>query len=287
MCSIRAGMLFGLVTLACTTLASAQGPPAEVPGAAPAADTDGPKLEFRFTPGVWLPRATGDARLGGSGDLQFKGPIDLRSQETTFVLDVDVVLNDTWLFHFDGFDFDTSGGGVSSEGFSWGNVAIAPGDSFTSSFDYTSIAAEVGYTFLRPYADEPNGGIEFAAIGGVRYLDLDQQVTRIEPTTRTSDKGDGTWIGPYAGLQFDVEYRPDPGTLPFRAGRLFANVGFGPAFGGDGGTFWHIRTALSIEFDEHLAVLFGWRLSGANVEDGRYEYNGSLQGIFVAGTIQF
>ena len=248
-------------------------------------DNAGPRLEFRVTPGLWLVRATGDASLGsGAPTLDLDTTLDLRSQESTFVLDVDVVLNDKWLFHVDGFDFDTAGGGTFSSTAQWGDVSLSPGDDFRSTFEFSSITGEVGYAFLKPYKDNHRGGIQFSAIGGVRLLKLEQSLT--EPGVASSS-GDGTWFGPYAGLQFDLWYKPDPGTLPFQRAYGWANVGFGPAFGGDGGTFWHVRTGLSFDVNEHFALLFGFRLAGADVEDGDYQFNGSLQGMFLAFTVQF
>ena len=50
---------------------------------------------------------------------------------------------------------------------------------------------------------------------------------------------------------------------------------------------WHARVGLTHYFNRNIGVYFGFRLVDFNVENGDYELEGGLQGLFIAATVRF
>lgn len=254
-------------------------------------------LEVSFLPGVWLPRLVGSVALGG-GEIQVNHEFELNKNSATLNLELAVRKNETWEIWFGGYDFsvDTSGAFLGN-GQTFGSLMLNSGTPYTSRLAMTSVATDISIAVWRPYADGHsrhsadnrawNGrystDLRFCPQFGMRYIDVDQQVT----TAAGTATGGGEWLAVYAGLLLELDYRP-PERVPWLAMfRMQASFAAGPALGGDGGLMWQVRAGFTVQFTETWGVMIGYRLVEINADNGPYTFNGGLQGLFLAGSLQF
>jgi hypothetical protein len=253
-------------------------------------------VQFILTPGVWLPRLNGEASLGSAAAvaiIDLDQMLELDDSEPIFRGELTVRIDDYWQVRADGFDFSTDSAGTFLSFAEFGEVTLRPGDRYRASVDLTSAAIEAGadlFTVVGDAAPDRPGreaDLRFAPRLGLRYVGLEQSLQRVggEREELSSD-----WLAVYAGLEMRLRYEPAGGVagLPFaRAMRLEAGGGIGPAFGGDGGFMWQIRAGATIEVSPNVGLTFGYRLTELDVEDGDWEFDAGLQGLFLAATLRF
>lgn len=271
--------------------------PQEPPPAQPA-PAAAQKLDVDFLVGVWLPRLGGTSSLGGSASLDLAEDYDLDGMENAFNAEMTIRKGEDYDLLLGGFDFSTDALAAFAVAGSFGPVVIAPGDAVQSSFDITSVNAELGLNIWRPYTKTPelvekyenraaDGGytadLRLSPLLGVRFIDASQTVTDL--TTATAATGEGEWLALYGGFQMTCDWRPDLSWV--RLFRLQGSAALGPAFGGDGGFMWQVRAGLTYHPTENFGIMFGYRVLELNVENEGWDLDGGLQGLFLAGSIRF
>lgn len=281
--------------------------PATAPDAAPIPEPCA--LEFTFTPGVWIPRLGGHAKLGPSSaaaaphkDLSFEDDFDLDDTEFLFSGDASLRIGSLHEVSLSGFAFSTE----SSETFAggspaaFGDVTLAPGDAFSSSIDINSFAADLTFWTwnpvhtARPEATLRQTDLRFGPSIGLRYVGIDQDLSLdgvAGPAGRAGGSGD--WIAPEAGIQLQMRtYLKD--TFPLvRAFEIDGGLTVGPAVSVGGGGRAEIGGVVSLKaimtayFTDNFGVSFGYRLFGMDAESRDYEFDGSLEGLFFGAAIRF
>ncbi len=270
-----------------------QGPPVAV---------SRPSVEVAVTSGIWAPRLGGKARLGPSASAE---RIDLADQfglddtEATFNFELTVRKQEIWDLVLGGFHFSTDST-VSFRGSSdFGPLSLDDGDTVRTSFEISSFSVELHVGMWRPYAGDdgapPNprhltrdgrfiADLRFTPQFGMRYLDIDQTVEEVGVGVVQTG---GEWVAVYAGMGFELQYRPE-NRLPW-LDMLEGEASFalGPALGGDGGFMWQVRGGLTLHFTDHFGLMVGYRLVELDLEVDDYELTGGLQGLFFAGEIRF
>ena len=261
-----------------------------------------PAFEVAMTPGVWLPRLGGKARLGPSASAQRIDLADrfgLHGTEATFNLELTVRKQEIWELVLGGFHFSTdstvSFGGNSA----FGSLSLDDGDTVRTSFEISSFSAELHVGMWRPYAGDRDAppdprhltgdgrlvaDLRFMPQFGMRYIDVDQTVEEVGVGVVQTG---GEWVAVYGGMGFELQYRPE-NRLPW-LDMLEGEAGFalGPVLGGDGGFMWQVRGGLTLHFTDHFGLMVGYRLVELDVEVDDYELTGGLQGLFFAGEIRF
>jgi hypothetical protein len=221
-------------------------------------------LGFTLTPGLWIPRAKGEATLAFSGagaaatQFDLAQNFQLRSMERTFLPEIALRKGEMWEMHLSGFDFSTVSSGVMNLAGAFGELNFQPGDPFRASFDMMSVAGELRIGVYRPYgsASENNRNsdgrlrVDFrvAPILGIRYVEVDHHVEQLTMggSIAGREQAGGAWVVPYAGLRLDVTYRPGGEFGFIRMIRIEAGAALGPALGGDGGFAWQAYLMLTV-----------------------------------------
>ncbi|MHC4447782.1 MAG: hypothetical protein ACYSXF_08395 [Planctomycetota bacterium] len=261
-----------------------------------------PALEFKLTPGVWMPRLGGEVKLGSSpaaANIDLGGQLDLDDWEPTFNAELTIRKREVWQVRLGGFDFETSSSGTFVGNSDFGSLSLSNGDPFSATFEITSFFVEVDVALWRPYADKPGArpdpenitsdgryvaDLRFSPRFGIQYLDVDQTLVQ---TGVGREAVGGEWVGVYGGLNVELQYRPVSLTRFLEMIALEGGVALGPALGGDGGIIWTVRGGLTTSITKNFGLMVGYRLVELDVEDGDYELDGGLQGLFFAGSLQF
>jgi len=262
------------------------------PGAEPALREAGvvDGLEISFTPGVWLTRVAGDAALGGGAAINVDEQLGLDDLEAVFNAELELRKASRWGLRLSGLDLDTDSSGAFVGPGSFGSIVLSDGQSFDSMFSLTSIALEAclpGWT-LCPHGIDVEGEIDSCAklriepTLGVRYLDIDHALR----SGALEETGEGEWLAPMAGLDLSVSFQPEDFPLLHEL-VVHAGLAAGPALGGDGGVVTQVRAGVIWNLTPNLGAQVGYRLLGADVEHDSYSFDGSLQGLFLAGVIRF
>lgn len=261
-------------------------------------DLDG-SLHFTLTLGAWLPRLDGNVTLGsaatGTPGQRFELAQDFRLDDTeaTVLPELAIRKRDIWEMHFSGFMFSTSASGFMNRDRSFGDMNFVSGDRFHHELDLISAAGEMRFGLFRAYTAQREDNrradgsarvdFRFAPLIGLRFVEVDHAAQFEDMTERTG----GTWMIPYGGFRMELSYFPD-GALPLvRMLRLEAGAALGPALGGDGGFAWKVRAGLTWGITENVGLMFGYRLLELEVENGPYEFNGGLQGLYLAASLRF
>ncbi len=250
-------------------------------------------FEFRVLAGPWFARARGKTSLAGSGGavrpLDLKPELNLGSSETIFDGEIDIT-RDRWRITLGAFTFDTSGGGdFEGPAATFGPVNLTSGDAYLSDFEMDSFSFDVQYEYPLvtgpPISDgRPRVEMTLNPLIGWRYVDVEMALTEVGGAS--VDTG-GSWGAPMFGVGVDMRYRPD-GRIPLLDEfRMHASVAAGPALGGDGGSAWQVRGGVTLQFHPNVGVLVGYRLTEVDVENDGFDFDGGLQGLFIAASIQF
>jgi hypothetical protein len=264
---------------------------------APPAALDSPgvmeQLEITFTPGVWLTRVGGDATLGSGGTkIELDEQLELDDYEAAFNAELELRKASRWGLRLSGFDLETDSSGAFIGTGTFGSIALSDGQFVESEFRLTSIALEACLPAWRLHprsrkdvelpASRPRAALDLEPTLGVRYLDIDQSLL----AGSVEETGEGEWIAPMAGADLRVSFRPEEVPLLDEL-VVHAGCAFGPALGGDGGVVAQVRAGVIWNFSPNIGALVGYRLLGADVEQDGYEFDGSLQGLFLAAVIRF
>jgi hypothetical protein len=249
-------------------------------------------FQFTFTPGVWLTRLNADTTLGPGGTtISVQDSLDLDRTEVAFGAELAIVKNDTWRLAFSGVGFSAEGSGSFVGNAQFGGVTINDGDPYTASFDFTTIAGEFGFWLTEPYVRSRRAGpteqrlrIRAGALLGVRYIDLDQVIS---VDGIGSQKAEGEWLVPYGGLQLEMSYDTFDGFPLMDEFLISAGGVFGPALGGDGGTMAWFHAGITFQFTPNIGAGLEYRLIYLAVENGEYEFDGGLQGLFFFAALRF
>jgi hypothetical protein len=257
---------------------------------------EGTAIEFTFTPGVWLPRLGGNARLGSTWfarSIDLDEELELDGFEAVPRGELMLRADDFWQWRLSGFDFSTDADGTFRSYGQFGDVMLWPGDRYRASVDMTSVALEMGadiFTVVDAAADDETRGevdFRFTPRVGLRYVRVEQT---LEAVGWGREDLTGDWVAIFGGLEMRLRYEPEGGLGGLAIGRalqLEAGGVIGPAFGGDGGFLWAIRAGATVEFTPNVGFMFGYRLLELQVEEGDWEFNAGLQGLFLAATIRF
>lgn len=261
-----------------------------------------PALDFKLTTGVWMPRLGGEVKLGpfsAAANIDLGDQLDLDDLEPTFNAELTIRKREVWQVRLGGFDFETSSSGMFVGNTDFGSLSLSNGDPFSATFKITSFFVEVDVAMSRPYADKPgarpdpenitpNGryvaDLRFSPRFGIQYLDVDQT---LEQTGVGRESVGGEWVAVYGGLNVELQYHPVSLTRLIEMIVLEGGVALGPALGGDGGIIWTVRAGLTASITKNFGLMVGYRLVELDVEDGDYELDGGLQGLFFAGSLQF
>jgi hypothetical protein len=250
----------------------------------PAIGIDPPRLTFKFTPTIWMPRLLGDSgfrpgRLSDTDDDQ-----SLRDQEATFVAELRVDDRNGRRYRFSGFDFSVDDRSTARSFFTFGSVSISPGDDFKAEFEMTSVAGEIVLPWLERTSADGGSGIRFSPLFGARIIDFRNKVEEIGVAEQEATS---VWVAPYAGLELEI-FNAGPDLIPWvQRIRLHAVAAVGPALGGDNGSITDVRAMFQVDLTDSLAAHFGFKLIWLDAEDDDFEFDGSLQGIFLGASWRF
>lgn len=256
-------------------------------------------LEFKLQVGVWLPRLGGESSLGAGGEsgvkLSYESGRELDDQEPTFNVELAIVKDRFWEVHLSGFDFSTDGAFTwagSSRAF--GTLSLDGGDEVEGSVDLFSLAAELNLAVWKPLdhrQDNFNSNgertIDFRIKPGVavRYVSVEES---LEIDGEGREEGEGDWFGVMGSIGVDLRWLPENRPAWFHSLEVSGALAAGPAFGGDGGFMWQVRAGVTANFTPNLGVTFGYRLLWVDAEgDDDYEFDGTLQGLFLSAAVQF
>ncbi|MCA9291985.1 MAG: hypothetical protein KDA25_12705 [Phycisphaerales bacterium] len=252
-------------------------------------------LEFRLVAGVWLPRAGGSTMLGaGAAPFDIDADAGIDSLEASPNVEFTIGRRERWALTFSGFDFSTDGTGpYTGPATSFGAATLTPGTTVRGSLDLASYGVDLAFAYWRPFATARANvtaerrfvtDLRISPVVGVRWIDVDLSLTDAGATTGS---GAGEWLGLYAGLQADFQYRPE-GAVPWLdMFEIEAGAGFGPALGGDGGSMWQVRAGVTWHVTPNVGAMLGYRLLELDVEDQDFTFDAGLQGLFLAASIRF
>lgn len=276
-------------------LAHGQDQPASTPATpAPIADPAAPKPStwtLKLDPMVWWVSPAGDLKLpaqsataGNSVDLS---TIDLDTPEFSPAGAAALYVED-FRFSFFGSAYSRDATGTSASAFQLGDVQIGVGDDFDVSFDLGYYELTAGYRFLHHNwgessanpADCADVSIDLYGLLGGRVYDLD-----IGFASGGNSSGTDQFFGDViAGVRAEFTIIRD----------FSINV---QASGGGMGDSDRSSYSFDIQvFGEwrpwqNVGFLFGWRHTQFNFEDGegpeKFEYDGSVAGVFAGMTIRF
>ena len=254
-----------------------------------------PDWKVRLTAGAWMARLGTHAELDNDAGirLDLDRDLDLRDLQATFNAELDIRLNECFDLHLSGFSFSTDSSGTFEGVGAFGDVTLSNGDRFRSSFDMTSVNGEVRLALYRPLTGEKlprnsdqrrRAELRFGPLLGARYLDVDHTVEHVGVSR---DRGSGQWLAIHGGAHFEIMFRPELDTPWFDRFSLDAAASAGPVLGGDGGFAWQVQTSFRVYFNDYASLLVGYRMVDMSAEDGSYEFEGGVQGLFVGGSVGF
>ncbi len=252
-------------------------------------------LDVELVTGAWLARLGGEVILG-EGNAPFRIDRTIRNDELepTPLAELSILDDEgfvAWRLH--GFDFSSESSGAATRAFDFGSLAFAAGDPYETRIDFTSAGLEGvihRWTAIDPAASEGPGlgrgdaRLDLSVLGGVRWIAVDQRVTR--PGTGT-ESPDADWLAAYAAARVEFTWAPDGGFVVGERFRITAEYGIGPGLNAGGGSIWQVRAGAELEVTPNLRGFFGYRLLELDLEDGDWTFDSGLQGLFVGATLQF
>ncbi len=258
-------------------------------------------LHMELRGGAWFPRLHGNVTPGsGATEFNFETDLQLDSSEATPLFELHFRWQD-WSAVLSAFSFDTSADATLGVPVALGSVVPA-GTLIHSAIGIDSGALEIKYDFYRPFADrvlpwrdrEANVGnvntagdyiadLRLGPTAGVRYLDVDQSY---EPVGFARVENSATSIAAMGGVDLTLDLRP--GTIPL-VERLEVQGGIagGWAFGDAEGFLWQVRAGLTLFLTPNFGVSAGYRLLELDTEADDFDFQGSMQGFYLGGSVGF
>jgi len=260
-------------------------------------------ISFNIHLGIWQARPGGDFALAASpmgNELFIDEDLQLDNSESIFNVELTVRKGPDWFVRGSGFAMDTtrsaSFGALNPTPSSatFGALTLDPGDTVISSLEITSVGVDIGRTMYRPLADgripgnvnrfgRPIADLRLGPTLGLRVADIETRITEVGVGT---DGASMTAAALMIGANLEFVYEPDQPIVGFI--RSFSIEGFGgagPAFGG--GLVFQIGAGITGMITPNFGAYFGYRLLEFRVEDGPFEFDAGLQGLFVGGRVTF
>ena len=236
--------------------------------------------------GAWIPRLEGQVGLDAAEPtIRLGADLDLDGIETSLNGEFELRRPDRWRLLVSGFDFSATDRGTAGRTLPFGSLDLAPSDAYVTTLDFTSVATEVSWTARAPYDRAAGTNLHIDPLVGVRLIDIDHRLTDV--AAGTTDTGRGEWGVLYGGLEVNAEWHPADQLGALRSLRLDGRVAVGVAVGGDGGEALQIGAGIAVDLSAPLHLYFGYRLLELDVKHGGYEFDAGLQGLFLAGAIDF
>lgn len=242
---------------------------------------------LRFIPRIWFVAPSGNVELpsGGAGqqlelnDLNLDntriaplGQIDFRSQK--------------WLVTMSGMHTKVNGlGAAGPGGFQLGNTPVAAGQTFSSSFEYTTLQGGIGYQLFaynlvdQTYEDKGDTRIRFYAIGGARLHDIQVSIERPGVAGTRSDQ---------SHTAFEVMAAARTEIVIVNNFTIDLDMSIS---GLDRSSTFDISVAFGYRPIENISAQIGYRNFHTKITSdsgpGEFRYKGSLAGLFAGVTIEF
>lgn len=275
---------------------------------AAAAVEAGPRWTLRVEPAVWFlgpagtvklpdgaaPTVTGGPKGGGVGIQSLDGgnaeefdlrDVDIDTPEASLAGEIHLGRGD-WRFLLRMVDFAGDQETDARAAGTVGGFVYADGDVIETSLDYAQFEFEVAYSFAKRSMSPYEGGYKlhsnFELIGGVRVIDVDWEL--VNTTGGDSAGASETFVEPLGGVrltmelyeEFDIDVQVTAGGMPFGDK---STITVDAMVGGVWRPF------------ENFGVQVGYRFTGLNMtsesDEGDYEWDGSMAGLYTGVVIQF
>jgi hypothetical protein len=201
-----------------------------------------------------------------SGDLQFPGAG--RDELTLESLNAD-----SWMVSLSGFGFSSERSATSTFTASVGPLAIAPGDRLTTSLEFQSAQALLGY---RLFAQSAPDWLRLRALAGLTVHSIDASIASGAVTVQADQLALEVTGGAMVSVNFIPELDAD----------LWLTAG-----GGADSLSFDLATAFTYRPLPWLNIHAGYRFMAVNIEDGsgtqRFRWDGSLAGLFFGLGVRF
>lgn len=273
--------------------ADTPGATTEPPASAPApswprlADPDSWTLQVQ--PRLWYVSPAGKLALPSTTAQSQKVRIenfDLDSPQVSAFGEI-ALRGGPWRFAFSGAHYSEERSTTAGGAFQIGSAAVAAGNLLNSRFEYSTAQLSVAYRLYEHDFSAADGSpgrtvLRLDPLLGVRFHDVDIEVTRVTPTVVTS-RADPFYAEIYAGARaelqvirdFSIDLELSAGGLPVEDSIYSVDVAVGFT--------WRPVEALGVQI--------GWRQLLVSMEEDeglqKFEYDGTLAGLYAGLTIRF
>lgn len=290
------GAASALLIALCAGVAQAQDNPPEPPAEQPVPEShnDTPRTpsrwQLRLEPSIWYMGVGGELKMPGTPANVEKIDVDdlgFDSPRLTPHAQAELRLDDLWRISLRGFAFSGDRDAQLGSATQIGTIAFNAGDTVSASLDYTSIEAQVGYTFHRYTSagatsdGRPDLTFDAEAFAGLRAIDLDWRISRVGGGSQQSDN---LYLEPIVGAQAMLRFNERFGV------RLLVDVGGMPL--GDTSSFTgDVLAGFTYEPTPNIGVQIGYRSAFFSLSDGdgadEFEYDGAHQGLLFGLVLAF
>ncbi len=274
-----------------SVLAQPAGDPGGDPGGGPGGERGG-ELEMNealvldrahrwtvsFEPSIWVPALQGDIGVGGSAVFDV-GAIDLDKNEATPFGRFTIRSSDLTI-EFSGFSFNSDQSATANQPITIAGTGVATGGGVSYDLTQTSFELTVGY----------------------RVWSVPVGIHNPDPNRRTDDLE--IWVDGYAGVRgFDIDL---DFSTPATAGQGIEDIhaivgvglnmdlpeGFGLRFsadagGGANGSSFDLTFSFDYEIVDHVSAQIGYRYLRTDLQDGGFNYDVALAGLFASIALRF
>lgn len=259
-------------------------PPAAVAAAGPnagAADSGdlalpGDRWVVKLQPRVWYLAPTADIRLPGSESTVDLDDLDANQPRIGPYGEL-TIQADAWQFTLSGADFSASSSTLARRGLTLGDLTIAPGARVDTSLDLTFGQFSAGYRLVNHRFDPEAANVgRLWVLGGVRVYEFQTEVS----TGALIDQAEEFWAEPFAGVRGELQLVDD----------FSIDLEITGGYSGDASS---LDVAVGFQWRpvDWFGAQIGYRILRAGLEDGdgtdRYEFDGSLAGLFAGVVLRF
>lgn len=250
------------------------------PATPPEPDASPYRIQARAS--LWIPSLDGELQLGGAGNTEadLSSFFDVDDNEASLNADL-IVQRDRWMFWADAYDFQTSADTTSSAPLTFNGLTAPAGSTLDTEFGVTSVGGRLGYDLLGDLAGKPDDAASMHIHGllGLRGVNLDHSLSVSGVGNSRYDQWHA--VGE-AGVRLSILADPDWSDGSLWDVSTAAVIGLGADL-----TTLDVWLAISYQIDENVGLTFGYRQMDYNVEDGGFDYDGRLAGIFFGGQVRF
>ena len=228
---------------------------------------------------VWIPGFRGDLKMphGSSVDIE-----SLNADETRITPAGRIsITTEGWTIRFRAFGFSLEEDNFSQQAFTLANTPVANGERVSTDINFSSVDLTAGFRVWNPVEDIENDvRLGFDLYGGIRLHSMDVQVR----STSATSQFDENWFQPIVGVRMNID-------LP-RGFGVEASTDLGAFFAGeDSSTSFDITAAFTWRYHNTIGAEIGFRHHQFNLIAGdgpdKFEYDGSLAGLYAALVIRF